>query len=99
MLVKVNRIYNEDKMINVARLDIDDYGSVIPLEEVELQLPHDNSSVIEILKNSQYAVLSIQEDSKRNSNIVTSAEIMTLDELDKEKQKTIEAAADKREDR
>jgi hypothetical protein len=99
MLVKVNRIYNEDKMINVTRLDIDDYGSVIPLEEVELQLPHDNSSVTEILKNSQYAVLSIQEDSKRNSNIVTSAEIMTLDELDKEKQKTIEAAADKREDR
>jgi hypothetical protein len=99
MLVKVNRIYNEDKMINVTRLDIDDYGSVIPLEEVELQLPHDNSSVIEILKNSQYAVLSIQEDSKRNSNIVTSAEIMTLDELDKEKQKTIEAASDKREDR
>src|ERR687892_2938107 len=98
MLVKINRIYNEDKMINVTRLDIDDYGSVIPLEEVELQLPHDNSSVIEILKNSQYAVLSIQEDSKRNSNIVTSAEIMTLDELDKEKQKTIEAAADKRED-
>lgn len=99
MLVKVNRIYNGDKMINVTRLDIDDYGSVIPLEEVELQLPHDNSPVIEILKNSQYAVLSIQEDSKRNSNIVTSAETMTLDELDKEKQKTIEATADKREDR
>ena len=99
MLVKVNRIYNEYKMINVTRLDIDDYGSVIPLEEVELQLPHDNSSVIEILKNSQYAVLSIQEDSKKNSNIVTSAETMTLDELDKEKQKTIEAAASKREDR
>jgi hypothetical protein len=99
MLVKINRIYDEDKMINVTRLDIDDYGSVVPLEEAELQLPHGNSSVIEILKNSKYAVLSIQEDSKKNSNIVTSAETMTLDELDKEKQKTIEAAAGQREDR
>lgn len=99
MLVKVNSIDNENKMINVTRLDIDDYGSVIPLEELELQLPPNNNSVIETLKNSRYAVLSIQEDLGQHSNIVTSAETMTLDELNKEKQKTIEVAENKKEDR
>jgi hypothetical protein len=99
MLVKVNSIHDENKMINVTRLDIDDYGSVVPLEELEFQLPPNNNSIIETLKNSQYAVLSIQEDFEQNGNIITSAETMTLDELNKEKQKTIEVAENKKEDR
>ena len=98
MLVKVNGINSNDKMINVTRLDIDDYGSVIPLEELKLQLPSNDNSVIEILKNSQYAVLSVQEGLEKNGNTITSAETMTRDELNKEKQKTIELAADKNED-
>ena len=84
-------------MVNVTRLDIDDYGSVIPLEELELQLPPNDNSVIEILKNSQYAVLSIQENLEKYGNIITSAKTMTLDELNREKQKTIEVASDKNE--
>ena len=84
-------------MANVTRLDIDDYGSVIPLEELELKLPSNDNSFIETLKNSQYAILSIQESLERNGSIITSAETMTLDELNKEKQKTIEVAADKNE--
>ena len=99
MLVKVNSIHNEDKMISVTRLDIDDYGSVVPIKELELQLPPNNNSVIETLRNSQYAVITIREDLEKNSNIITSAETMTPDELNKEKQKTIEVAADKKEDR
>jgi hypothetical protein len=98
MLVKVNGIHNNNKMVNVTRLDIDDYGSVIPLEELELQLPINDNSVIEILKNSQYAVLTIEESLEENGNIITSAKTMTLDELNREKQKTIEVAADKNED-
>jgi hypothetical protein len=98
MLVKVNGIHNNNKIISVTRLDIDDYGSVIPLEELELQLPTNDNSVIEILTNSQYAVLSIQESFEKNGNIITSAETMTLDELNKEKQNTIEVAGDKNED-
>jgi len=98
MLVKVNDIHNNNKMVNVTRLDIDDYGSVIPLEELELQLPTNDNSVIEILKNSQYAVLTIEESLEENGNIITSAKTMTLDELNREKQKTIEVAADKNED-
>jgi hypothetical protein len=99
MLVKVNSIDNENKMISVTRLDIDDYGSVIPLEELELQLPPNNNSVIETLENSRYAVLLMQENLGQHINIITSAETMTLDELNKEKQKTIEGASDKREDK
>jgi hypothetical protein len=99
MLVKVNSIHNSNKMVNVTRLDIDDYGSVIPLEELELKLPSNDNSVIEILKNSQYAILSLQESLEKNGNVITSAETMTLDELNKEKQKTIEVAADKNEGR
>lgn len=98
MLVKVNGIHNNNKMVNVTRLDIDDYGSVIPLEELELQLPINDNSVIEILKNSQYAVLTIEESLEENGNIITSAKTMTLDELNREKQKMIEVAADKNED-
>lgn len=98
MLVKVNGIHNNNKMVNVTKLDIDDYGSVIPLEELELQLPTNDNSVIEILKNSQYAVLTIEESLEENGNIITSAKTMTLDELNREKQKTIEVAADKNED-
>jgi hypothetical protein len=98
MLVKVNGIHNNNKMVNVTRLDLDDYGSVIPLEELELQLPTNDNSVIEILKNSQYAVLTIEESLEENGNIITSAKTMTLDELNREKQKTIEVAADKNED-
>jgi hypothetical protein len=98
MLVKINGINNNNKMINVTRLDIDDYGSVIPIEELELLIPPTDNSVIEILKNSQYAVLSIQESHEKNGDTIASAETMTLDELNKEKQKTIEVAADKNED-
>jgi hypothetical protein len=98
MLVKVNGIHNNNKMVNVIRLDIDDYGSVIPLEELKLQLPTNDNSVIEILKNSQYAVLTIEESLEENGNIITSAKTMTLDELNREKQKTIEVASDKNED-
>jgi hypothetical protein len=65
---------------------------VVPLEELELHVPSNDNSIIEILKNSQYAVLSVQESFEMNSNIITSAETMTLDELNKEKQKTIEVA-------
>jgi hypothetical protein len=49
------------------------------------------------LKSSQYAAISVQEKSEGNG-IITSADTMTLDDLNKEKQKTIEAVAEKRED-
>jgi hypothetical protein len=98
MLVKVNTIHINDKVINVTKLDIDDYGSLIPLEELELKLPPNDDSIVEILKDSQYAVLSVQGNIEENGSTIISAETMTLDELNREKRKTIEVAADKKED-
>lgn len=70
---------------------------LIPLEELELKLPPNDDFIVEILKDSQYAVLSIQGNLENGSTII-SAETMTLDELNKEKRKTIQVAADKKED-
>jgi hypothetical protein len=72
---------------------------VIPLEELELKLPLNYDYIAQILRNSQYAIMSVQGDLEENGNIITSAETTTLDdELNKEKQKTIEVAADKKDD-
>jgi hypothetical protein len=97
MLVKVNSINYDNKIIDVTKLDIDDYGSVIPLEDLEFQLPSKDDSIVKILKNSKYAAIYIKQNSEGNG-IITSADTMTLDELNKEKQKTIEATAEKKED-
>ena len=98
MLVKVNGIFNDNRIINVTKLDIDDYGSVVPLEELVLQLPSNSDSTIDTLRNSQYAVISIQGNLEANSSIIISADSMTLDELNNEKQKTIESSTDKKEE-
>jgi hypothetical protein len=50
------------------------------------------------LRNSQYAVISIQGNLEANNSTITSADSMTLDELNNEKQKTIEASTDKKEE-
>jgi hypothetical protein len=98
LLVKINNIDNNNDKVKVTKLDIDDYGSVIPLEELELKLPQNDDSVSKILKDSQYAVLSLQGNIEENGSTIITAETMTLDELNKEKQKTIEIAEDKKND-
>ena len=40
MLVKVNNISGNS--VRVTKLDIDDFGSVIPLRELDLKLPQDD---------------------------------------------------------
>ena len=37
MLVKVNNIDTSKNKVKVTKLDIDDYGSIIPLKELELK--------------------------------------------------------------
>lgn len=47
MLVKVNDIDITNKKVKITQLDIDDYGSVIPIKELELKIPsHDDESII-----------------------------------------------------
>ena len=53
MLVKVNDVSHNK--VNVTKLDIDNYGSVIPIEELEINLPTDDDLIIQILKRSPYA--------------------------------------------
>jgi hypothetical protein len=92
MLVKVNNIDTINNKVNVTRLDIDDYGSVIPIRELELNIPaYDNDSIIQTLKNSSYAAIFTED----NSTIIL-ASGMTLDELNQETGKTIDKVANKR---
>ena len=62
MLVKVNNI--EGNNVRVTKLDIDDFGSVIPLREVNLRLPQEDESVVQTLRHSVYAILFTVDDNE-----------------------------------
>jgi hypothetical protein len=95
MLARVNRIINKKK-VNVTRLDIDDKGSVIALEDLELNLPSTDDLIFEILKSSSYASIftnksntTINEDEDNSTILIANA--MTADELAQEQRKTVDA--------
>jgi hypothetical protein len=99
MLVKVNSINKVESKVKVTMLDIDDYGSIIPLKELELKLPTKDNSIINILKNSPYAAIFTEEDDydddyKENAIILASG--ITYEELDREKKKTIDITMNKK---
>jgi hypothetical protein len=96
MLVKINNIDTSKNKAKVTKLDIDDYGSVIPLEELELKLPQDDNSIIQILQNSSYAAVFTEDNVDDNNSTIVLANPMTLDELNKEKTKTIDATENKK---
>jgi hypothetical protein len=97
MLVKVNRINATNKKVNVTQLDIDDYGSVIPVKELELNIPPYDDSIIQTLKTSSYAAIFTEGKNIDDSNsTIALASGMTLDDLNKEKSKTIEKVANKK---
>ena len=95
MLVKVNSIDAIKNKVKVTQLDIDDYGSVIPLRDLELNIPADES-VIQTLKNSSYAAIFTEGNIGENSSTIILASGMTVDELNKEKSKTIDRVASAR---
>jgi hypothetical protein len=99
MLVKVNNIDASKNKVKVTKLDIDDYGSIIPLDELELKLPQDDNSIIQILENSSYAAVFTEGNTDNNNSIIVLANAITVDELNKEKTKTIDAAERKQETR
>jgi hypothetical protein len=49
MLVKVNNIDADRNKVRVTKLDINDYGSVVPLKELEL-IPANGNSIIQTLQ-------------------------------------------------
>ena len=68
MLVKVNNI--EGNSVRVTKLDIDDFGSVIPLREVNLRLPQEDESVVQTLRHSIYAILFTIDDSEDDGSTI-----------------------------
>ena len=88
MLAKVGDV-SEDK-VRVTKLDIDNYGSVIPLREVELKLPDDDDSVIQALKSAPYAAIFTQDDEDRDGSTIILVRGITENELNEEKKKTVD---------
>jgi hypothetical protein len=90
MLVKINNITGN--VVKVTQLDIDDYGSIIPLKELELKLPSNDNSIIQTLKSSSYAAIFTEGNNNNNddnSNTIILASSITNDDLNEEKIKTI----------
>ena len=48
MLAKINHVDIDRKTVSITRLDIDDFGSIIPLDELELHVSPDDDSLIHI---------------------------------------------------
>ncbi len=89
MLVKIEEI--KANRIKVVELDIDNYGSVIPVRELELSLPEDDS-VIKILSSSKYAAIFTEgdSDSDMDGRSIILANSISLDELNEEKKRAID---------
>ena len=89
-------------MVRVTQLDIDDYGSIIPVGDVELLFSQNNLDVYELLKNSTYAAIFTEKDIYNEGSVDLRLDVnlnniilvipMTLDELNDEKKKVIESA-------
>jgi hypothetical protein len=96
MLVKVNTISGNS--VTVTKLDIDDFGSVIPLRDLELKLPQDDESVSQTLRHSVYAILFTHNDNEDNGSTIILARSMTTEELNEEKERTVRAVQGRTED-
>jgi hypothetical protein len=96
MLVKVNNIDIDKNKVIVSKLDIDDYGSVIALKELELKIPANDYPIIQTLQNSSYAAIFTEGDTDDNNSTIILAKGITIDELNKEKNKTIDKVENKK---
>jgi len=91
-----------ENIVRIIQLDIDDYGSIIPVEDVELPFSQNNLDLYELLKNVTYAAIFTERDlyNKESGSFSLDAKLnniilvipMTLDELNDEKKKVIESA-------
>lgn len=88
LLVKVDKIIEGNK-IKVVELDIDNYGSVIPLRELELKLPEDDS-VLKVLSSTEYAAIFTERDNDEGQDTIILANSVSLDELNEEKKRAID---------
>jgi len=96
MLVKVNNMDIDKDKVRVSKLDIDDYGSIITLKELELKIPANDNSIIQTLQNSSYAAIFTKGGNDDNNSTIILANGITIDELNKEKSKTIDKVENKK---
>ncbi len=92
MLARINRISDENKNVIITKLDIDNFGSVLPVRELELKLPTDDDSVVQILRKSTYAAIFTADDDEKNGSTIILANSITVEELHRDKEKTIARA-------
>lgn len=76
--------------VRVTKLDIDDLGSIIPLKELELRLPPNDESIARTLKESRYAAIFTEGDNEERGSTIILANSITEEELNKDKEKTID---------
>jgi hypothetical protein len=93
MLVKINDVIGDT--IRVTKLDIDDFGSIIPLKELKLRLPQYDESIDQTLRNSVYAIVFTADDSEADNSTIILARGMTTEELNEEKERTVRAVEGK----
>lgn len=89
MLVKINGIDTNKNIVKVTQLDIDDFGSIVPLGELELNISADEA-ILQTLKHSSYAAIFTAENDQSTIILATG---MTIDELNNEKSRTIDKAS------
>ncbi len=95
MLAKVNSINEQTNKVNVTLLDVDDLGSVIPVKDLELNLPPFDDSILDILKSSSHVIIFTEGFSDDNDSTIISAINLTDDELNREKENMIKFPSDK----
>ena len=100
MLAKITS-YTKN-IVRGTELDIDEYGTIIPLGDFELTFSTDNRDIYELIKNSAYAAIFTKKDvnnpgslishiDEKSNNILLVIPI-TLDELNDEKKNVIESS-------
>jgi hypothetical protein len=78
-------LHKDKNKVRVSKLDIDDYGSVIALKELELKIPAKDNSIIQTLQNSSYAAIFTQGDTDDNDSTIILANGITLTNLIRKK--------------
>ena len=68
------------------------------MRELELRLPKDDDSVSQTLRHSVYAILFTADDNEDDGSTIILARGMTTEELNEEKERTVQAVQGKTED-
>ena len=96
VLVKIDEISDVELKVKATLLDIDDLGSVVPIKDLELNLPSHDESVINILKASTHVIIFTNDPPIGSNPTIISAINLTDDELNHEKENMIKVANDKK---